>query len=89
VLTIADTGQGISDEEIARLEAFTQFGRQQNEQQGLGLGLAIAERLARVYEGDLVLRRTAEKGTEVVVWMPSAPASMVQGAPETAQPHHR
>jgi len=89
VLTIADTGQGISDEEIARLEAFTQFGRQQNEQQGLGLGLAIAERLARVYEGDLVLRRTAEKGTEVVVWMPSAPASMVPGAPETAQPHHR
>ena len=87
VLTIADTGQGISDEEIARLEAFTQFGRQQNEQQGLGLGLAIAERLARVYEGDLALRRTAQKGTEVIVWMPSAPARVVQGAPETAQAH--
>ncbi|NBC00628.1 MAG: response regulator [Bacteroidetes bacterium] len=87
VLTIADTGQGISDDEIARLEAFTQFGRQQNEQQGLGLGLAIAERLARVYEGDLALRRTAQKGTEVIVWMPSAPASVGQRAPETAQAH--
>jgi len=85
VLTVADTGQGISDEEIARLEAFTQFGRQQNEQQGLGLGLAIAERLARVYEGDLTVRRTAQNGTEVIVWMPSVPANVRQGAPETAQ----
>ncbi|NBB86612.1 MAG: response regulator [Bacteroidetes bacterium] len=87
VLTVADTGQGISDEEIARLEAFTQFGRQQNEQQGLGLGLAIVERLARVYEGDLTLRRTAQNGTEVIVRMPSVPANVGQGAPETAQAH--
>ncbi|TQE95584.1 MAG: sensor histidine kinase, partial [Spiribacter salinus] len=71
VLTVEDDGQGISDEEIARRQAFTQFRRQQNEQQGLGLGLAIAERLARVYGGTLRLRRTAQTGTEAVVWMPS------------------
>jgi len=89
VLTIADTGQGISDEEIARLEAFTQFRRQQNEQQGLGLGLAIAERLTRVYDGDFVLRRTAKGGTEAIAQMPAAPANVVQGAPETAEVHER
>lgn len=84
VLTVEDDGQGISDEEIARRQAFTQFRRQQNEQQGLGLGLAITERLARVYGGTLRLRRTAQTGTEAVVWMPSGSKDAVRVAPETA-----
>ncbi len=89
VLTVADAGQEIADEEIARLEAFTQFRREQNEQQGLGLGLAIAERLARVYEGDLRLHRAAQNGTEVTVRLPSVPAPVAPGAPETAEAHHQ
>ena len=45
---VRDGGPGMAAEEIAAVGVFRQFGRERREQQGLGLGLALATRAARV-----------------------------------------
>lgn len=61
-LTIADEGPGMAAVERASVAAFRQFGRQRHEQQGLGLGLAIARNVARLHGGSLSLEARAEDG---------------------------
>lgn len=46
-LVVEDSGFGMSCEEIARVGPFRQFGREQREHQGLGLGLAICRELEK------------------------------------------
>ncbi len=55
VLTIRDEGRGMSDDEIASVAAFRQFDRRSYEQQGLGIGLALARRTAELYDGTVDL----------------------------------
>jgi len=43
-------GFGMKAEEIANIGAFTQFNRDQREQQGIGLGLAIVKEICRIYD---------------------------------------
>ncbi len=50
ILTVSDQGRGMTEDQIGRIEAYTQFERRQHEQQGLGLGLIIASLLA-LWEG--------------------------------------
>jgi signal transduction histidine kinase len=45
-IIIEDSGRGMTEEEIRQIGPFRQFGRREWEQQGLGLGLAISQRLA-------------------------------------------
>jgi signal transduction histidine kinase len=45
-LLITDAGRGMSQEEIGRIGAFQQFDRKKHEQQGLGLGLILVQKLA-------------------------------------------
>lgn len=45
-LTIKDSGQGMSTEELKNISSFFQFSRQGMHQAGLGLGLAIVKKLA-------------------------------------------
>lgn len=54
-LIIRDHGRGMSREQIARLGLFRQFDRARHEQQGLGLGLAVAASFAEVSKGQLEL----------------------------------
>lgn len=54
-ITIVDRGRGMSDQEIQRIGAFVQFDRRTQEQQGLGLGLAIASKVTRLYGGTMML----------------------------------
>jgi two-component system sensor histidine kinase/response regulator len=61
-LTIADQGPGMAAIERASIAAFRQFGRQRHEQQGLGLGLAIARNVARLHGGSLSLEAATEDG---------------------------
>src|SRR5215467_11081878 len=44
-LSIIDRGRGFSTEQVTKIGAYMQFDRKFHEQQGLGLGLAIAHRL--------------------------------------------
>lgn len=45
-LTVKDYGRGMTPEQLAQIGAFRQFDRRKFEQQGLGLGLELAQRLA-------------------------------------------
>jgi signal transduction histidine kinase len=71
-LTVSDMGRGMTAEEISRIGAFMQFGRKNLEQQGLGLGLTIARRLAGLYGGEVRVESEEGQGTRVVVKLPVA-----------------
>lgn len=73
VLTITDGGRGLDTEHIQKVGAYMQFERKFHEQQGLGLGLTIARRLAEVHGGSLVLQSERNQGTTVTVKIPLAP----------------
>jgi len=71
-LTIRDWGRGLSTEMIAKVGAYMQFERKFHEQQGLGLGLAIAKRLTELHGGKLAIQSTPGEGTTVTVKLPTA-----------------
>jgi two-component system, sensor histidine kinase and response regulator len=74
MLTIADVGRGFEPENLRKVGAYMQFERQVQEQQGLGLGLIIAKRLAEVHGGRLTIESLREQGTTVTVRLPAAAA---------------
>ncbi|MFN8530797.1 MAG: hybrid sensor histidine kinase/response regulator [Anaerolineae bacterium] len=71
-LTVSDHGRGITSENRSRLGAFVQFERSVYEQQGLGLGLFIAQRLVENSGGQLTIESTVDEGTTVSVSLPVA-----------------
>ncbi len=71
VLTITDHGRGISSRQIANMGAYVQFERKFYEQQGAGLGLTIAKRLAEVHGGRMEFVATAGGGLTVSLFLPA------------------
>jgi len=73
VLTFADTGIGIADEDIAR--ALQSYGQVDNAvtraTAGTGLGLPIARQLAQLHGGTLTLTSVKGVGTRIVVVLPA------------------
>lgn len=69
-ISIKDNGMGLSPDE---LEAVRQFipGRSSKAKLGTGFGLPIARKNIRSHGGDLRIESEEDKGTEVVVWLPS------------------
>jgi two-component system, sensor histidine kinase and response regulator len=67
---VCDRGHGMTPEHIANIGAYMQFERRFYEQQGSGLGLTIAKRLAELHGGSLALQSTVGKGTVVTVSIP-------------------
>lgn len=59
---VEDSGSGMNPDEIARVRAFQQFGRETREQQGLGLGLAICHELERLGGPKLKLASRSDGG---------------------------
>lgn len=53
ILEITNQGQGMTPEQIANIGAYLQFDRKAHEQQGMGLGLAIAQRLLELHSSRL------------------------------------
>lgn len=72
VLSVKDTGKGISDEDQARLfEEFVQVGDVQNvHQEGTGLGLSIVERIVKAMDGSLEMESQLGVGTTMTVTFP-------------------
>lgn len=70
IIQILDQGRGMSDEEIQRIGAYMQFNRQLHEQQGSGLGLIIAMRLARLHGGEVQIESRVGQGTMVTITLP-------------------
>ena len=67
LIIIRDEGRGMSQEQISKVTAFQQFERRYHEQQGAGLGLAIAKTLAELYGGNLTIESTEKVGTTVKI----------------------
>ena len=75
-LSVKDKGWGMTAEQIAKIGLMRQFDRDKFEQQGMGLGLAIAALFAQLSGGKLELQRDAEsKGLTVIMSLPRAKTS--------------
>lgn len=72
VLRIGDQGYGMSADQIQQVGAYIQFERRLREQQGAGLGLALARALAMHSGGALEIDSQPGQGTTVTVWLPLA-----------------
>lgn len=64
-LCVRDHGRGMTDKQLQKVGAYIQFDRAIYEQQGIGLGLIIARRLAELYGGRLDIYSIPGQGTEV------------------------
>jgi signal transduction histidine kinase len=74
---VADTGIGMTPEEIGRI--FGEFVRIRNERTsqilGSGLGLSIVDKLVRLYGGEVKIESKPDEGTTFTVVLDAAPAS--------------
>lgn len=69
-IQVVNQGRGMTAEQIAQVGAYVQFDRDQYEQQGLGLGLAIASLAANELGGNLTIESAPEQETRVLVTLP-------------------
>lgn len=69
---VADEGRGLPEDQLDKIGAFIQFDRDKHEQQGLGLGLSLTQRLVELYRGRLYLRSEPGQGMTVRVQLPLA-----------------
>lgn len=90
-LAVYDTGVGIAPADQRRVfEEFLQLGNPQRDRsQGLGLGLSIVERLARLLGLPLALQSTPGRGSVFSVDLPLAQAAAAQDVVAHAAPAAR
>lgn len=71
-VTVADTGQGIKEEDITRLfKAFEQVNTQKNAgKEGTGLGLTISSQFVRMMGGQLEIKSRYGEGSEFLFAIP-------------------
>lgn len=70
-LRVTDKGRGMTPEQIDRIGAFKQFDRKRYEQQGLGLGLSLVNRLLHRAGGALALHSIMGEGTTATLSLPA------------------
>jgi signal transduction histidine kinase/CheY-like chemotaxis protein len=84
-LSVTDTGPGIAAEDRAVIfEEFRQVGDAGGRQQGTGLGLALARRLAEAHGGTLELVSESGPGSRFVATFPQASSLAPAVEPEAA-----
>lgn len=73
VLRVLDRGPGVPENELERmLQPFTRLDSSRGGASGAGLGLAIVERIVKLHDGDVRLRKRDGGGLEVRVSLPLA-----------------
>ncbi len=65
IVSVADNGRGMTQEQIRQIGANNQFDREIYEQQGAGLGLAIAQKILEIYDGELIIESEPDVKTTV------------------------
>jgi two-component system, sensor histidine kinase and response regulator len=70
ILSVKDRGRGMTPDQIAKLEAYRQFDRKLYQQAGLGLGLAIVQRLAELHGGKFKIESLPQEETIVSISLP-------------------
>jgi len=83
VIEIADSGEGIPDENLARL--FTPFFTTKEMGKGTGLGLAICYGIVKMHSGDITARSKVGKGTTFTVALPVGREEVEAGAQLAAE----
>jgi signal transduction histidine kinase len=74
---VEDTGQGIDPDRLELIfESYEQVDPS-DAQRGVGLGLAISRRLARLMGGDVTVRSKLGVGSSFFLWLPIAPSDHV------------
>ncbi len=77
---VEDSGIGMSSQQVEA--AFTPFARAEagytRETDGVGIGLALSRRLARLMEGDLTVNSRLGAGSCFTLWLPTAEAEGAQ-----------
>ena len=69
-ITVADTGEGIPPEDLARL--FDRFWQPESRTgPGAGLGLAISREIVRAHGGQIAANSKLGEGTTITVWLPA------------------
>jgi signal transduction histidine kinase len=70
-ISITDSGEGIPQEMMTLVsQRFEQLNREQVEQQGVGMGLPIANRIFQLHGGGMDIRSVVGKGTQVNIYLP-------------------
>lgn len=71
LLSVSDTGSGISEEQMPRLfDRYQYLHRQDPENHGFGLGLPLCRRIAERHGGTILAQSQAGKGTRFVLSIP-------------------
>jgi signal transduction histidine kinase len=70
-IQVIDYGRGMKPEQIKEVGAYMQFDRLIQEQQGAGMGLAVAKGLAEMYLGSVRLESEMGSHTAVTVTLPT------------------
>jgi signal transduction histidine kinase len=65
ILTVSDSGRGMTPEELQTVGIFQQFERPKNETQGLGIGLVLVHRLAAKCGTKPAIESLTGQGTKV------------------------
>lgn len=73
-IQIVDYGRGLKPEQIKEIGAYMQFDRLIQEQQGAGMGLAVAKGLAEMYLGSLQVESEIGHYTAVTLTLPAVPS---------------
>jgi len=73
-LIVTDQGRGMTVEQIQRIGAFQQFDRQKHEQQGLGLGLVLVQKLTAQCKAEFAISSRPGCGTQAqIAFSPDSP----------------
>jgi two-component system sensor histidine kinase/response regulator len=74
-ISVEDEGVGIPAAEIPRIfDLFYQVNRHKYEQQGIGVGLAIARELVEIHGGSIEVESEVGKGSTFIVVLPGSPS---------------
>jgi signal transduction histidine kinase len=72
-IAVTDEGVGIPAEEMAHLfDRFHQIDREDLEQQGLGIGLALAQRVIEMHQGEITAESEWGEGSTFTIRLPAA-----------------
>jgi two-component system, sensor histidine kinase and response regulator len=69
-LSVTDQGRGLTAEQVSQIGAFQQFDRKKHEQQGLGLGLVLVQKLASVCQATFSAISRPGEGTVMHIGFP-------------------